>query len=110
MPPTLVPLAPLLTRTHKQTNIQAFFDAGAHRYLLRIESSSPELYAKLHPPSHSWTARFECLKELQRIGFQVRSDVQAHPQLPHALPVVTKPTRRRAVLCCLSFASRWALA
>ena len=28
---------------------QAFYDAGAHRYLLRIETSDPELYAKLHP-------------------------------------------------------------
>ena len=24
-------------------------DAGAHRYLLRIETSNPELYAKIHP-------------------------------------------------------------
>ena len=28
---------------------QAFFDAGALRYLLRIETSNPELYTKLHP-------------------------------------------------------------
>jgi biotin synthase len=28
---------------------QRWFDAGAHRYLLRIESSNPELYKKIHP-------------------------------------------------------------
>ena len=28
-------------------------EAGAHRYLLRIESSVPELYARLHPADHS---------------------------------------------------------
>jgi biotin synthase len=52
---------------------QAFFDAGAHRYLLRIETSNPELYTKLHPRSHSWENRYHCIKELQRIGFQVSS-------------------------------------
>ncbi len=50
---------------------QAFFDAGAHRYLLRIETSNEELYTKLHPRSHSWANRLRCLRELQRIGFQV---------------------------------------
>lgn len=50
---------------------QRLFDAGAHRYLLRIETSSPELYARLHPPSHSFQQRLHCLQELQRIGFQV---------------------------------------
>lgn len=50
---------------------QRLFDAGAHRYLLRIETSSPELYARLHPPTHSFQQRLHCLHELQRIGFQV---------------------------------------
>ena len=37
-------------------------DAGAHRYLLRIESSNPELYAKIHPnnPHHSHSTRLKC--------------------------------------------------
>jgi biotin synthase len=30
---------------------QRWFAAGAHRYLLRIESSDPELYRRLHPPT-----------------------------------------------------------
>jgi biotin synthase len=37
-----------------------WFEAGAHRYLLRIETSSPALYAKLHPADHSYAARLKC--------------------------------------------------
>jgi len=50
-------------------------EAGAHRYLLRIETSSPELYAKLHPADHSWEVRRECLRRLRRCGYQVGSGV-----------------------------------
>lgn len=32
---------------------QQLRDAGADRYLLRIESSNPELYASIHPPSQA---------------------------------------------------------
>ena len=51
--------------------------AGAHRYLLRIETSNPRLYARLHPPDHSWIRRRECLKALRRCGYQVGSGVMA---------------------------------
>ena len=44
-------------------------DAGAHRYLLRIETSNPELYARIHPANHSWQARLQCLRTLKRLGF-----------------------------------------
>ena len=44
-------------------------DAGAHRYLLRIETSNPELYARIHPTDHSWQARLQCLRTLKRLGF-----------------------------------------
>mmetsp|Transcript_13933 Transcript_13933/g.44676 ORF Transcript_13933/g.44676 Transcript_13933/m.44676 type:complete len:465 (+) Transcript_13933:1-1395(+) len=54
---------------------QRLFDAGAHRYLLRIETSSPELYAELHPADHSWHRRVECLHNLRDIGFQVGTGV-----------------------------------
>ena len=46
-------------------------EAGAHRYLLRIETSNPELYAKLHPADHSWERRRDCLRALRRCGYQV---------------------------------------
>lgn len=54
---------------------RALREAGAHRYLLRIESSNPDLYAKLHPADHSWHRRVECLRELNELGFQVGTGV-----------------------------------
>ncbi len=50
-------------------------DAGAARYLLRIETSNPELYARLHPAAHSWERRVECLRALRRCGYQVGTGV-----------------------------------
>ena len=52
-------------------------DAGAHRYLLRIETSNPALYAKLHPADHSWERRLECLRALRRCGYQVGTGVMS---------------------------------
>ena len=54
-----------------------WFEAGAHRYLLRIEASNPELYAKLHPqtPKHDYQARIGCLENLRKIGYQVGTGV-----------------------------------
>ncbi|WP_423127704.1 [FeFe] hydrogenase H-cluster radical SAM maturase HydE [Gaoshiqia sp. Z1-71] len=54
-----------------------WFESGAHRYLLRIESSSPELYAKIHPGNehHSFEKRVECLRHLKDCGYQVGTGV-----------------------------------
>jgi biotin synthase len=54
-----------------------WFESGAHRYLLRIESSNPELYRKLHPRDgrHDHARRLECLTMLQETGFQVGTGV-----------------------------------
>lgn len=52
-----------------------WFQAGAHRYLLRMETSNPELYAKLHPPDHSYDRRKACIQRLKRIGYQTGSGV-----------------------------------
>lgn len=49
--------------------------AGATRYLLRIETSNPELYAKIHPVECSWTRRVDCLRALRRTGYQVGTGV-----------------------------------
>ncbi|MEW6712286.1 MAG: [FeFe] hydrogenase H-cluster radical SAM maturase HydE [Candidatus Riflebacteria bacterium] len=54
---------------------QRWFDAGGHRYLLRIESSNPELYSSLHPSDHSHAERVECLHRLRRVGYQVGTGV-----------------------------------
>jgi biotin synthase len=54
---------------------ERWFKAGAHRYLLRIETSDPGLYKKLHPKDHLFETRRECLKTLRRIGYQVGTGV-----------------------------------
>ena len=50
-------------------------EAGAHRYLLRIEESNPRLYAKLHPASHDFARRSACLDLLRKLDYQVGSGV-----------------------------------
>ncbi len=52
-----------------------FLAAGAHRYLLRIETSSPRLYARIHPESQRIETRIERLRMLNKIGFQVGTGV-----------------------------------
>jgi len=56
---------------------QKWFDAGAHRYLLRIEASGKGLYQKIHPSdkNHDFETRRACLKNLKSIGYQVGSGV-----------------------------------
>ncbi|QHI69885.1 [FeFe] hydrogenase H-cluster radical SAM maturase HydE [Tichowtungia aerotolerans] len=50
-------------------------EAGAHRYLLRIETTNPELYKKLHPADHSLEERKRCLTLLKKTGWQVGTGV-----------------------------------
>lgn len=52
---------------------QAFYDAGADRYLLRHETADPEHYGKLHPAGLTLEARKKCLTDLKEIGFEVGS-------------------------------------
>lgn len=52
-----------------------WFRAGAHRYLLRIETSSPDLYARIHPADHHYDRRLECLGLLKEEGYQVGTGV-----------------------------------
>jgi biotin synthase len=54
-----------------------WFDAGAHRYLLRVESTNRELYRKIHPENkkHDFDRRLECLSSLQNIGYQTGTGV-----------------------------------
>ena len=52
-----------------------WFDAGANRYLLRIETSDPEIYARIHPAGHSWQKRLDCLRTLKRLGYIAGSGV-----------------------------------
>lgn len=52
-------------------------EAGAHRYLLRIEASDPDLFKKLHPTDdiHNLHRRMEALRGLQRMGYQTGTGV-----------------------------------
>jgi biotin synthase len=52
--------------------------AGADRYLLRIESSDPALYASLHG-SRVLSSRLRCLDDLRDLGYQVGSGVMVGP-------------------------------
>jgi biotin synthase len=54
-----------------------WYDAGAHRYLLRMESTNKALYRKIHPDNskHDFRRRLECLKSLQEIGYQTGTGV-----------------------------------
>jgi biotin synthase len=52
-----------------------WYDAGAHRYLLRIETSDSDLYSTLHPSDHDYEKRKTCLYALKRIGYYVGTGV-----------------------------------
>lgn len=56
---------------------QQWRKSGAHRYLLRIESSNPDLYRKIHPENnlHSFSRRIQALNDLKTAGYQVGTGV-----------------------------------
>ena len=43
--------------------------AGALRYLIRIETSSRELFARIHPAACSYDRRLGCIRALKRLGY-----------------------------------------
>lgn len=56
---------------------QTWFENGAKRYLLRIETSHESLYKKLHSDddNHSFINRLNALKSLKEIGYHVGTGV-----------------------------------
>ncbi len=54
-----------------------WFESGAHRYLLRIESSTKSLYNQIHPQNreHDFDNRMNCLKTLKKVGYQTGTGV-----------------------------------
>ena len=54
-----------------------WFNAGAHRYLLRIETSNSQLYSKIHPNNdlHNFEKRLEALQNIRKAGFQLGTGV-----------------------------------
>lgn len=53
---------------------EAFRNAGADRYLLRIETTDVDLYHRLNP-GMSWQRRHECLLMIKELGYEVGSGI-----------------------------------
>ena len=51
---------------------KAYKDAGADRYLIRIETTDENLYSKMHP-GMSLENRKRCLRDLKTLGYEVGS-------------------------------------
>ncbi|MCP4644098.1 MAG: [FeFe] hydrogenase H-cluster radical SAM maturase HydE [bacterium] len=58
-------------------DLVAWREAGADRYLLRFETSDPDLYKLIHPdlPSRLGSDRVEILKTLAQLGYEAGSGV-----------------------------------
>lgn len=48
----------------------AYREAGADRYLIRIETTDPKLYQAMHP-GMSLENRFRCLRDIKELGYEV---------------------------------------
>lgn len=86
-------ISELIRKIHQKTNRQMHItlslgeqsfetyrewkESGADRYLLRIESSSEELYKKLHPQDgkHLYSERMKSIEALKNLDYQVGSGV-----------------------------------
>ena len=53
---------------------KAWRDAGADRYLLRIETTDRDLYHRLNP-GMSWERRHECLLMIRELGYELGSGI-----------------------------------
>ncbi len=53
---------------------KAWRNAGADRYLMRIETTDQDLYHKLDPKM-SWQHRFECLMMIKELGYELGSGI-----------------------------------
>lgn len=53
---------------------KAWREAGADRYLMRIETTDKDLYHKLDPDM-SWQHRYECLMMIKELGYELGSGI-----------------------------------
>ena len=62
---------------HDKETYRRWFEAGAQRYLLRIETSNSNLYTRIHPNDgrHSFQKRLQALLNLKDIGYQTGTGV-----------------------------------
>ena len=73
-----LPNPPAITLSCGEQSLKTYREwvrAGAKRYLLRIESSSPELFAAIHPASTTLSSRKAALRRIRRAGFQTGTGV-----------------------------------
>jgi biotin synthase len=76
------PLAVTLSLGERpEADLRAWREAGADRYLLRFETSNPELYARIHPHPRphprrgEGRSRLEILRALAAMGYEIGSGV-----------------------------------
>lgn len=55
--------------------LRRFREAGAHRYLLRVETTNPGLFRRIHPGEQTLESRLSCLSILREEGFAVGTGV-----------------------------------
>ncbi len=55
-------------------DFKAFREAGADRYLMRIETTDRDLYLRLNP-GMSWERRHECLLMIRDLGYELGSGI-----------------------------------
>jgi biotin synthase len=70
------PLAVTLSLGERgEAELRAWREAGADRYLLRFETSNPELYERIHPRRGDGRSRLEILRSLAGMGYEIGSGV-----------------------------------
>lgn len=54
---------------------QRWFNSGAHRFLLRVETTNEKLYKKIHPGQYSLKERISALHRIKKSGYQVGTGI-----------------------------------
>lgn len=74
---TETPLAVTLSMGERPPeDLAAWRDAGADRYLLRFETSDPELYRRIHPDARGERSdRLAILRDLRKLGYETGSGI-----------------------------------
>jgi hypothetical protein len=89
---------PLAVGELPREKYQQLKDAGADRYLLRIESSNPQLYASIHPPAQ---ARGHARRQSRDSSSSSGSQCAACLALPGGQPLPAPPDRGFYQYACL---------
>ena len=73
-----LPKPPAITLSCGEQSLKTYREwvaAGAKRYLLRIESSSPEIFSAIHPAESTLADRKAALRRIRKAGFQTGTGV-----------------------------------